>query len=135
MSKKEQAEKNIKETKYCSILAQAKVFDGKYTYCIEKVFVKKQQQEEIRFCLYKDTINQVERYIPRSLDVTEEEFLELFKEAMTQGVFSKELLTNLRMELAKKRSPVVKKEKPKEVEEEAPEVEEGGEEKDEEGQG
>lgn len=54
----------IKETKYCQILAQSKVVDGEYTYCIEKVFVKGKNREEIRFSLYKDTVEQVERYIP-----------------------------------------------------------------------
>lgn len=125
MSKHIQVKENIKETKYCSILAQGKVYDGRYTYCIEKVLVKKLQQEEIRFCLYKDTINQVEKYIPRSLDVTEEEFLELFKEAVLQGVFSKEFLTNLKVELSKKRHSITKPNKGRELEAES-EDEEGG---------
>ena len=103
VGKTEKIKSTIKETKYCSILAQGKVFDGEYTYCIEKVFVKELRQEEIRFSLYKDTLNQVERYIPRSLDVTEKEFLELFKEAVKHDVFSGELLADLRTELVKRR--------------------------------
>lgn len=98
----------IKDTKYCKILAQSKVIDGEYTYSIEKVYVKEKKQDEIRFCLYKDTVNQVERYIPRSLDVTELEFLELVKGAITKEVFSKELLSSLRVELSKKRSAPLK---------------------------
>ena len=95
-------EQVIKETRYCQILAQSKVTDGSYTYCIEKVFVKPKNRLEIRFCLYKDTYNQLEKYVPRSLDVTELELLELFKEGMRQDVFSKELLASLKNSIVKK---------------------------------
>ncbi|HIG0357626.1 TPA: hypothetical protein ACX96U_002974 [Clostridium sporogenes] len=40
---------------------------------------------EIRFSIYKDTIRSAERYIPCSLDVTEEQLLELVKESMPVG--------------------------------------------------
>lgn len=93
----------IKETKYCQILAQGKVVDAEYTYCIEKVFVKEKKREEIRFSLYKDTLEHVERYIPRSLDVTELEFLELFREGIKHEVFSKELLFGLKTILNQKK--------------------------------
>lgn len=96
----------IKETKYCQILAQSKVTDGEYTYSIEKVFVKAKRRDEIRFCLYKDTGNQLERYVPRSLDVTELEFLELFRDAIKQEVFSKDLLSGLRTILSQKKTSV-----------------------------
>ena len=96
----------IKETKYCQILAQSKVTDGEYTYSIEKVFVKAKKRDEIRFCLYKDTGNQLERYVPRSLDVTELEFLELFRDAIKQEVFSKDLLSGLRTILSQKKTNV-----------------------------
>jgi hypothetical protein len=94
----------IKETKYCQILAQSKVTDGEYTYSIEKVFVKAKNRDEIRFCLYKDTKTQLERYVPRSLDVTELEFLELFREALQQQIFSKELVTSLKNALTYKKT-------------------------------
>lgn len=97
----------IKETKYCQILAQGKVVDQEYTYCIEKVFVKEKKREEIRFSLYKDTLQHIERYIPRSLDVTELELLELFREAIKHEVFSQEMLQALRVILTQKRPPVV----------------------------
>lgn len=97
-------EQVIKETKYCQILAQSKVTDGEYTYSIEKVFVKGKNRPEIRFCLYKDTINQLEKYVPRSLDVTELELLELFREAIRQEVFSKELLAGLKNALGQKKT-------------------------------
>ncbi len=102
----------IKETKYCRILAQGKVMDGEYTYAIEKVFVKNKERDEIRFCLYKDTATQIERYIPRSLDVTEQEFLELFREGIRQEVFSKELIVALRgAAVLKKQKETVKETK------------------------
>nr|WP_294099767.1 hypothetical protein [Proteiniclasticum sp.] len=125
VGKTDKIKPTIKETKYCSILAQGKVFDGEYTYCIEKIFVKELRQDEIRFSLYKDTMNQVERYIPRSLDVTEKEFLELFKESIKHGVFSEELLINLKTELVKKRQGTKRPIEKEEVErEELEEVQE-----------
>lgn len=98
----------IKDTKYCQILAQSRVTDGVYTYSIEKVYVKKKKRDEIRFCLYKDTLNQIEKYVPRSLDVTELELLELFKEAINQDVFSTEMLGTLKGILSQKRVRVLK---------------------------
>lgn len=89
------ARKIIKETKYCQILNQGKLPDNEYTYCIEKIFIKAIKRDEIRFSLYKDTIRSAERYIPRSLDVTEEQLLELINEAIKEGVFSKEFLKSL----------------------------------------
>ncbi|MEY8001136.1 hypothetical protein AB8U03_13220, partial [Clostridium sp. Mt-5] len=69
--------KIIKDTKYCQIFSQGKILDEEYTYCIERIFVKAKDREEIRFSLYKDTVMTPQRYIPRSLDVTEEELIEL----------------------------------------------------------
>lgn len=87
--------KVIKDTKYCQILNQGKVADEEYTYSIEKIFIKAIKRDEVRFSLYKDTKRSAERYIPRSLDVTEEQLLELIKESITSGVFSKEFIKNL----------------------------------------
>jgi hypothetical protein len=87
--------KVIKDTKYCQILNQGKLDDEEYTYCIEKIFIKAIKREEIRFSLYKDTIRSTERYIPRSLDVTEQQLLQLIKESIAGGVFSKEFVKSL----------------------------------------
>jgi len=105
---KMQEREYIKDTKYCQILAQSRVTDGVYTYSIEKVYVKKKKRDEIRFCLYKDTLNQIEKYVPRSLDVTELELLDLFKEAINQDVFSTEMLGTLKGILSQKRVRVLK---------------------------
>ena len=71
--------KVIKSTKYCDLLLQARLNDSEYTYCIERIYVKAKKTEEIRFSLYKDTVKSDNRYIPRSLDVTELELIELIK--------------------------------------------------------
>lgn len=79
MSKKNE-EKIIKETKYCKIINQGKVGEGEYTYSIEKIYIKELKRDEVRFCVYKATRRGDETYIPRSLDVTELELIELIKE-------------------------------------------------------
>lgn len=88
--------KLIKETKYCEIHNQGRYVDENYTYCIEKIYVKDLQRFEIRFSLYKDLKKHVEKYIARSLDVTELELVELFKDSIANDVFSKELIETLR---------------------------------------
>lgn len=79
MSKKSE-ENIIKETKYCKIISQGKVGEGEYTYSIEKIYIKELKRDEVRFCVYKATRRGDETYIPRSLDVTELELIELIKE-------------------------------------------------------
>ncbi|MBP2031905.1 hypothetical protein J2Z42_000570 [Clostridium algifaecis] len=98
------ARKVIKDTKYCRIFSQGKMSGEEYTYCIERIFVKAKDREEIRFSLYKDTIISLQRYIPRSLDVTEEELIELIKQAIDNSVFSKEFIKNLNELLNQKQS-------------------------------
>lgn len=93
------ANKIIKSTKYCNILSQAKVYDEEYTYCIERIFVKSKRREEIRFSLYKDTVRLSNRYIPRSLDVTELELIELIKKSIKEKVFSEEFIQMLKEEI------------------------------------
>lgn len=88
--------KVIKDTKYCQILNQGKVNEQPYTYCIEKIFIKAEKRNEIRFSLYKSSVLSTERYVPRSLDVTEEQLLQLIKESITGGVFSKEFIKGLK---------------------------------------
>lgn len=82
----------IKDTKYCEIHNQGRYVDNNYTYCIEKIFVKKLKRFEIRFSLYKDLTGHPEKYIARSLDVTELEFISLLKDAIEKNVFTPELI-------------------------------------------
>ncbi|APF23002.1 hypothetical protein QUW38_18710 [Clostridium butyricum] len=81
MENKNQA-KVIKETNYCKIYSKVSIEDDQYNSCIERIEVKEKQREEIRFALYKDTIRGNNRYVPRSLDVTELQLLELIKKAI-----------------------------------------------------
>ncbi|MDU4318689.1 MULTISPECIES: hypothetical protein [Clostridium] len=102
MSKKNVKEENIiKETKYCKIMNQGKVGDDEYTYTIEKIYIKELKRNEVRFCVYKVTRRGDEIYIPRSLDVTELELIELIKESIKNKVFSEEFITMLKQEISK----------------------------------
>ena len=100
MSKKNE-EKVIKETKYCKIISQGKVGEGEYTYSIEKIYIKELNRDEVRFCVYKVTRRGDEAYIPRSLDVTELELIELIKKSIREKVFSEEFIEMLKQEISK----------------------------------
>ena len=100
MSKKSE-EKIIKETKYCKIRNQVKVGAGEYTYSIEKIYIKELKRDEVRFCVYKVTRRGDETYIPRSLDVTELELIELIKESISRKVFSEGFIEMLKQEINK----------------------------------
>ncbi|MFQ7300266.1 MAG: hypothetical protein ACLROX_12995 [Clostridium sp.] len=100
MSKKNE-EKVIKETKYCKIISQGKVGEGEYTYSIEKIYIKELKRDEVRFCVYKVTRRGDETYIPRSLDVTELELIELIKESIREKVFSEGFIEMLKQEINK----------------------------------
>lgn len=93
--------KIIKKTKYCNIVEQVKVADNEYTYTIEKIFIKALKRNELRFCVYKCTRRGDETYIPRSLDVTEEEFKELIVQAIRNKMFSEKFITTIKEELIK----------------------------------
>ena len=96
---KKKEEKIIKETKYCKIINQGKVGDDDYTYTIEKIHIKALKRDEVRFCVYKSTRRGDETYIPRSLDVTELELLDLIKESIKNKVFSEEFITMLKQDI------------------------------------
>lgn len=97
MSKKNiKQQQIIKETKYCKIKSQGKVGEGEYTYSIEKIYIKELKRDEVRFCVYKSTRRGDETYIPRSLDVTELEFIELIRQSLKENVFSKECIQMLK---------------------------------------
>ena len=91
--------KVIKETNYCKIYSKVSIEDDEYNSCIERIEVKEKKREEIRFALYKDTVRGDNRYVPRSLDVTEIQLLELIKKAIKEKVFSNEFIEMLKQEL------------------------------------
>lgn len=87
--------KIIKETSYCKIYNKVSIEDDDYFSCIERIEVKEKKREEIRFTLYKEN-----RYVPRSLDVTEAQLLELIKKAIQSKVFSDEFVDMLKQKLS-----------------------------------
>ena len=91
----------IKSTKYCDLLRQASLIDEDYTYCIERIYVKAKKMEEISFTLYKETLNSGNRYIPRSLDVTEIELIKLIRSSLEGNVFSSGFIKMLKEEINK----------------------------------
>ncbi|OOM70022.1 hypothetical protein CLPUN_53540 [Clostridium puniceum] len=91
--------KIIKETSYCKIYNKVSIEEDDYYSCIERIEVKSKKRDEIRFSLYKDTIRGDNRYIPRSLDVTEIQLLELIRLAIKEKVFSDEFIDMLKQEL------------------------------------
>ncbi|CAI3588237.1 hypothetical protein [Clostridium neonatale] len=65
----------------------------------ETKVIKEKKREEIRFALYKDTVRGDNIYVPRSLDVTEIQLLELIKKAIEEKVFSNEFIEMFKQEL------------------------------------
>ena len=104
--------KIIKETSYCKIYNKVSIEDGDYYSCIERIEVKEKQRQEIRFALYKDTIRGDNRYIPRSLDVTEIQLLDLLRLAIKEKVFSDEFIDMLKQELSNNNNFPVNPESP-----------------------
>lgn len=75
------------DTKYAR---QIKVVTGPSGESIERIFVKGYQQEEIRFSYWPNG-----GFVPRALDVTEDELTALLGQAFTQGIFSQEFMKDI----------------------------------------
>ena len=58
---------------------------------IDKIKVKSENREEVKFALYTDTVMMERPFILRSLDLTEKQLLELIKKAIKGKVFSDNL--------------------------------------------
>ncbi|NFS29460.1 hypothetical protein FDF12_03985 [Clostridium botulinum] len=93
--------KIVKETKYCEVYKAVSIIDDDYYSSIEKIKVKSKNREEVRFALYKDTFKMERQFIPRSLDLTEKQFLELIGKEIEGKVFSDEFVNLLREKLNK----------------------------------
>ena len=91
----------LKDTKYCTLIESAKteVDENGYQYAIENIVVKELNRDEIRLCIYKDVENTngitVNRLVPRPIDVTEDELIELIKLGIQKGILSKTFITKL----------------------------------------
>ena len=93
--------KVIKETKYCQVYKAVSIIDDDYYSSIEKIKVKSKNREEVRFELYKDTFKMERQFIPRCLDLTEKQLLELIRKAIEGKIFSDEFIKLLKDELNK----------------------------------
>lgn len=58
---------------------------------IDKIKVKSENREEVKFTLYTDTFMMERQFILRSLDLTEKQLLEFIKKAIKGKVFSDNL--------------------------------------------
>ena len=76
----------LRDTQYAKEIATADIGGCR----IERIFVKEQNQEEVRFSWWVDG-----KMAPRPLDVPEVELLPLLVEAIKGGVFTAEFLRNL----------------------------------------
>jgi hypothetical protein len=88
--------KPSKRTHYCDLLAQGTSQEGEDISAVEKIFIKDIRREEIRFAWYKEEKNGTRRFIPRPLDLTEDELLLLLKDGLDKGVFSTKFRGNLK---------------------------------------
>lgn len=83
----------LRDTKYARELATARLPSprGKASAAIERIFVKRAKQIEIRFSSWQGS-----RLMPRALDLPEEQLLPLLKAACQVGVFSDGFIQGLR---------------------------------------
>ena len=87
----------LRDTAYAREIATAKLpsgSSGQSFVAIERIYVKQAEQTEIRFSWWEGA-----RMVPRPLDLPEAELLPLLREAMNNGVFSREFLAGLHGEL------------------------------------
>ncbi|MDZ5472690.1 hypothetical protein SM124_13205 [Bacillus sp. 31A1R] len=88
----------LKSTPYCDLLAQGTTQEGEDVSAVERIYVKDQKREEIRFAWYKLKDGKPQFQL-RPLDLTEEELLLLFKDGLKEGVFSSEFRAKLKEQL------------------------------------
>ncbi|WP_404448134.1 hypothetical protein LG307_03415 [Sutcliffiella horikoshii] len=79
--------KVIKSTQYCDLIAQGISQEGNDISAVEKIYIHSIKREEIRFAWYKNE-GEVIRFVPRPLDLTEEELLKLLKSGFENDVFT-----------------------------------------------
>lgn len=86
----------INDTNYCKLYARGSYISGDFMNNIEQIFIKGLDRREIRFGYYKKNKNGNYGLVPRPLDVTEDEFIVMFEDAIGNGVFSNIFLTALK---------------------------------------
>jgi hypothetical protein len=85
----------LKNTKYCQLLAQGTTQEGDDISAVERIYVKNLKREEIRFAWYKEK-NGTRYFLPRPLDLTEDDLLNLLKDGVNNEVFSSNFKENLK---------------------------------------
>ncbi len=82
----------MRDTAYATELATASIaFEGGDEGKVERIHVKENAQDEIRFSWWKDG-----RMIPRPLDLNEEDLIRLLQNAVAVGVFTSNFRARLR---------------------------------------
>lgn len=84
------------DTDYCRYYARGFFETDEVRCSIEQIFIKELDRREIRFGYYKKNKNGNFQLVMRPLDVTEDEFLTMFKNAIEYGVFSTVFLVALK---------------------------------------
>ena len=76
----------MRDTRYATERATASLaLDGIHECKIERLYVKENKQDEIRFSWWKNG-----KMMMRPLDLTEKDLIQLLKEAVKEGVFTSE---------------------------------------------
>ena len=88
-------ESRERDTGYATLLAEGRIdFRDGNSIRIERLYVKEQKQDEIRFSWWKH-----ERLIPRPLDVSEKQLLSLFQKSIKNAVFTRSFISRLKIML------------------------------------
>lgn len=85
----------MRDTDYATELVTATFAWGDSEARIERLLIKESQQEEIRFSWWKDG-----RLVMRPLDLTEDDLISLFRDAVERGVFTQPFRKALRQILS-----------------------------------
>ena len=95
-SKAKETQTVLKETDYCKLLKQGRIETPEQISTIERIHVKEQNREEIRFAYYKKNKNDNDRLVLRPLDLEENELFQLFIAAISEDVFSNDFTQKLK---------------------------------------
>jgi hypothetical protein len=81
----------MRDTDYATELRRASLPYGEHELRVERLFVKEEGQEEIRFSWWKNG-----NIVPRPLDLPEDGLIDLFRLAVEAGVFTDDFRARLR---------------------------------------
>lgn len=93
----------LRKTKYAELCSEARAdLSGGEELRVERIWVKKRQQEEIRWTWWKNG-----RMIPRPADMTEEQLIVLLDKGIEAGVFSSFFLRQLLLLLERRAEAIL----------------------------